>query len=54
MPLATLDDIQTSAQPWKSPGCAIVRKTSDEDAEMEVVDFIVRCILETDAQFFDG
>jgi hypothetical protein len=59
MPFMTLDDIQTSGlQPPEEPRptlhSAFEQAASNRDAELEAYDFIARCVLEKDSQFFDG
>jgi len=55
MPSATLDDIEISEPvPPKPTRRVIVRETSDEEAALEVCDFIARCVLDRGSEFFDG
>ena len=54
MPSATLDmldDIQTAAPPEDR---RVVSAPFSQADESEVNEFILRCVLERDAQFFDG
>jgi hypothetical protein len=52
-----IEEVPASLSPLRAgtaPRPAAVQPSYDRDTELEACDFIARCVLEKDAEFFDG